>query len=334
MLCCVLNEMVCITTMVGFILYYCNQEKGNKNKILILYIMITILGFIFSAIHGMYTRYNDINTINISYLINIFKIIPEYIVVFIKVIFINHIVEYIIIAMLVLIINKKCQNNITEKEIINLSLSFVFASLFFLFMLVFIGKKPYGDDGYWICQKELIITLSIINCTCIIALFNVVLKKNILKEVTKYIVFICIPITLFILFYNQYTYEKERLKNNEIATYKAEKIIRIANLKNKIAYLDEKLLEDYLLWQFFKSFEDREKNKIYDSISYIEILNQFEKENPIKCKIVYTDAEKVEKEFKNNGGFFTSEELENPNFNKLLDKNFLLNNYSELSKNK
>ncbi|MBQ9246058.1 hypothetical protein IJ182_07320 [bacterium] len=118
---------------------------------------------------------------------------------------------------------------------------------------------------------------------------------------------------------------KNEIEIWKLNTYKGEKIIRLANIYNKTAYLDKEYFEDSYMWGFFNTFSDREINKVYNHSPYIEFLNQFNNSKKIENDWIFTDTEKVNSEFEQNGGIFSENELKNINFNNLLNENFLLN---------
>ena len=143
-------------------------------------------------------------------------------------------------------------------------------------------------------------------------LLNYLIKYNLCK---KYIISIIFFILSFILIYQNYYFYKNVLKylrTLRYTTYKAEKILRLASIKNKTAYLDKEILNQSYLYALFL-----EENY------YINFLNQFEnEENKIKCKFIFANKFLVEQEFKNNGGNFTKEELRNIKFGNLLHNKF------------
>lgn len=324
-LCSTSNELFCITTLIGLLLYYFVQEKNKKNNLIIIYFIIAFAGFLFLILSGMYTRKTDFDTLNIAYFINILKSIPEYTLLYIKCLFMDHFFEYLLIAAQIFILCKKGILNSNHKNTIKLSLCFIFGYLIFMYLLILLGKSRHDADVYWIIHPELHFCISIINYACNMALFNIIMSLNIIKKQVIYIIFVLFPLIFCFLLKDIYINKKIFLKEQYINTYKAEKIIRIANAKNKTAVLDEDLLEIDLNWHLFNNYPNQKPNKIYDTIKYINFLNQFEKDNQINCKVIFKNKEIVEKEFKNNGGSFSEEELMNPNFNNLLNKDFLYN---------
>ncbi len=315
LLCSISNELICITTLVGLFIYNFVQAKENSNNVILKCSVISLFGFIFLVFSGMFTRYTDVNSINIQYFLEIIKIIPDFIRSYIKYVFINHFFEYIIIAFQIYIICKKNIATDKNKNIIKLSLCFIFAYLFFMFLLIL-----FGIDYIVITKGDLHFCISVINCVCNMTLFNILLTSNIVKKQFIYTILVLVPLLLILFLKNNYIETRQIIMQKRVETYKAEKIIRLANEKNKNAYLDEAISTDAALWHLFNVNEETGVG-----IKYIDTLNLFEKGKKIDCNVIFTDPKIVEEEFAKNGGVFTKEELEHPNFNNLLNKDFIQN---------
>ena len=96
-------------------------------------------------------------------------------------------------------------------------------------------------------------------------------------------------------------------------------------MRKRPAYLSRELfLEDYN-WGFFEFFNERKENILYTTSPYIEFINNTPKNIKINTPYIFTSEEEAEQEFKKNGGIFTEEELNNIDFNKLNDEDFINN---------
>lgn len=252
---------------------------------------------------------------------------PSFTKEYVKFILLNHILEYIIIISQIYFIKVNNKNNELVNNTIRLTLCFLSGILLFFYMLVFLGRTYYKPGEYWIIHADLHVIYDIALCSFIFIMLNLMLRYNIMKKIYVTITFFIVSIVL--LFNNYIEYKKilnDELLKFRIDTYKSEKIIRLANIHVKTALLDKKCFENSYNWALFYDYDDRKENYPYPTSLYIEYLNLFEKdENKITNKFIFTDEEAVNKAFTENGGIFTEEELKNPNFNKLLDKNFLLN---------
>lgn len=131
-------------------------------------------------------------------------------------------------------------------------------------------------------------------------------------------------ITSLYLMFQNFSYYHDFYKNKilplKVEYYKSEKILRIAAKKEKIAVLDIENAKNGYFWPFLYeiSASASRENFKYESSPIIMFLNQFEDEkDKIKLGYMFLSSEKVEEEFKNNGGFFDEEELENIDFNRL-----------------
>ncbi|MBQ8886190.1 MAG: hypothetical protein IJY61_00625 [Candidatus Gastranaerophilales bacterium] len=231
---------------------------------------------------------------------------------------------YIILFVQIAILIFKVKKDKNIKKTIKIILCYLFGILAFFCMLIGLGKIFDGDYG--VTHKDLYVMYSMILCSFNLALLNLIIRYNLIKDLFIGIIMI---ISSIYLVKNNFFYYKDTIKFVMkpwmIEVYKAEKIIRLANLKQKTIFLDKKLFDDSYNWALFQEFNEREENTLYKESPYITYLNQFEKENKIIQCFIFTDTETVKKEFSKNGGLFTEEELNNIDFNRLKDKNFVLN---------
>lgn len=107
-------------------------------------------------------------------------------------------------------------------------------------------------------------------------------------------------------------------------TYKYEKMIKLANYQKRTALISRNLFEADYFWGLFHSFDDKSEDFLYDTSPYIRLLNHFEKNNKIIVGFIFIGKEAAMADFYAHGGSFTEEELKQPNFNNLLDRNFIL----------
>ncbi len=345
-LCCISNEMTCVSTITGFLILtiYSVKTKKNSQKML-LGLVISAVGGIIMIKTGAFMRKSEGITLNFQYFTGIIKMIPDYMKYYVKYVLINHIIGYILLISQILILYKRKPYltlppppiNTTDNEqivkTIKIFLSFLFGIFLFFFLLIGLGKTHYTQGEYWVKHEDLHEILNIFLCAFNYALLNVIIESKIIKKQIICIVFILMSL---IFIYSNYKYyvsiNFENILFLRKESYKTEKIIRLANLRNKTALIDKNILSCFLLWSFYHTVIDnyyeleQKENIYYSSSEYTDFMNLFEKENKITNGFIFTDEETVNKEYAANGGVFTEEELKNIKFNRLRDKDFLLNN--------
>lgn len=332
-LCIISNEVISITTIIGLFLYFLFSLKLPKSKQEIfrvaLFLLSVFLGFIILVKTGVYFRKIDklIYSFDNQYILNIIKDIPCYTKAYIHSVFLRHFIWFSILGSEIFFLLNKYKNNSDIKQTVKLILSFLSGLLIFFYMLVILGKSYYIEGNYWLIHSDLHIILDTLLCAFIFALLNKIVEYKLINDFRIGVMFYALSLILFMNNYNFYS----RILNEEILiwrlnAYKTEKIIKIANINNKPAYIDEKLLEIPYFWYLLSLTEDNKIGSLCKNSPFIAYLNGFEKEeNKIKNGFIFSNETTVNKEFAENGGIFTAEELKNPNFNNLLNKDFLLN---------
>ncbi len=319
-LCAISNEMICISVLTGLLLYSLIAfNKQDKNKYL--YSICTLgafIGLLLLFYTGAFFRKTPyLSLFIVDYIISIFNSIVEFSKEYCKYIFLNHIFAYILLIFQGIYIHLKLKKSKYKNKIISLIICFNTGILIFFALLIFLGKTHYHQGEYWIVHEDIHMIYSII-----LGAFNMTLAQTALnyKLINKQIINWVLVITSCLLMYKNYEFYQDIVIHNidlvKIETYKAEKMLILANQKNKTAYLDKKCLIHPYLWGLWFSFDEHNENKIYKDSPYITYLNQFKK-NKINVSYMFTGKEKAEKEFRANGGEFTQNELENINFNTL-----------------
>ena len=193
-------------------------------------------------------------------------------------------------------------------------------------MLIGLGRSYYTQGQYWLIHPDLHVMLNILLLSFNLILLNLLIKNKIFKEYFMCIILSIVALILLNKDYNFYCHElKYSIIPYKTETYKAEKIIKLANLKNKPAYLSKNLFDSAYYWGFFKDFDNRQENIYYDFSPYIKFLNNINYQKEIKIKYLFVEEKESKKEFEKNGGVFTDYELNIADFNKLSDEDFILN---------
>ncbi len=198
-----------------------------------------------------------------------------------------------------------------------------------MFSLVLCGKT-YDEmtrDRFYLHHANIIFLYKMLILYPILIYFSYVLK-NIRKYIKK--VFpILILITL--IYYGIFTYVKfPSFKQKSIAYYKefnelrrnfyiSEKMLRFYALKNETAILDKDIITNYCHTWILCGEENNYKDTKIISSYYPRIYRQDIKELGFKLE------ENAVEKFKKNGGSITEDELNNLNFSRLFDENYVLN---------
>ena len=314
---CISGEFSCFITIAGISFYYliCALKKDFKIKDILIFAVSFLAGLAVMKYTGGFTRKASFfqNIPDMAALLKDFA--PDYI----KYVFFKHITAYIILTMQLIILNFKYK----EEKIQQMS-KFCLCSLIAVFMffaaLIFLGKTHYEPGRFWLIHQDLHVMYSVVLCSFNFALFNIFTEKN---PALNYIfaVFAFIAAAAMLSFNLKFFYEHSYsiIKPLRIETYKAEKMIRTAACEGKTAYLPKSMLDNPAHWAFYLSDSKAEPYLLYNSKSapYINYLNIFQKDNKLDLDFMFTDDEKAEEEFRNNGGEFTEDELKKTDFNSL-----------------
>lgn len=327
-LACISNEMVCVSLLIGTLLYFgLNLRKQKISNIL--YIISAILGLIVLIKTGTFLRKTNNFIFDTQFIIELFSDFVAYSKDYIKYVFVNHIftILLIIIQSIFLIIKTK-----KDKKVLNtikLISSFFIGTLCFFLMLKALGRTHYENGQYWTRHEDLHMIFSFMLYTFNLTLLKIILEFNL---ISKKIISVLLILLFGMFTFSNIRYYKDMLqfkvKPYKQKYYKIEKILKLAQIKDEIALfnINDVLIYQYL-WPFFYEVEQIDEYKIYEQSPYIILINKFsEKENETPLKFMFVNDEEEKIAFKKNGGIFTEEELQNIDFNKLLDKDFILNN--------
>ena len=322
-LCGISNEMICISVFFGLLFYLISNRKEINNKLFINYILIIILSFIIFLKSGGFIRHSDNSIFNINYYINLIQYIPEFGKDYFKYIIINHLfLHLLLVFQIFLLILDKHFNSFNKTETIKLIICFNSGMLIFFFLLIGLGKTHYNHGQFWLVHSDLHVMYNIILSCFNIVLFNLIRELKSLNEKITDVLFLTVFFVSNIYCIYKNTLEefiKPILKN----AYKTEKIIALANLRNKNAYINDDSYKK--IWGYYYKPNEKEHNKLYQFSPYIMYINQFSFIRKINVNYVFTDEESVNKAFKENGGIFTDDELNNINFNNLMNEKFIIN---------
>ncbi len=274
----------------------------------------------------------------------VFSSFPQFVFEWFMTVFINEyrwIFSFLIVLFTVLIIRltQKSPNlNGTgdmEKKSVLVAFFLLFGATFFNFTLIFSGRTYYDGQSFWLKSIDLKLDTSIIFMASLFLLVGIFLSHegiSKIKQKAGRLAFQALVLVLFLIFYgstkttiishfNGY-YDSRKLM------YQVEKMYVFYSLKNKVALLPETILLDHnLKYTYFGLISEQYSQKDYQGErlpffkTYYEFIypsNKF-----VKIRLV-NDLIAIEK-FSSLGGNFSKQELKDLNFNKLLDKDFVLN---------
>ena len=280
---------------------------------------------------GAFTRHSEYNFFNTQYIINVIKSIPVFGLNYIKYVFLKHIIGLglIIIQSIIILKNlsrKEKEEAYAEKQTIKIIFCFIFGICIFFLSLIGLEKYDYNPSLYWISHPDLHIMFNILLSAFNFLLLNLLIRNKTVKEIHINILLIIIACVLIKRNFGYYDYNLKHLViPQKIQTYKAEKIIKLASMRKRPAYLSRELFLNNYNWGFFEAVNERKENILYTTSPYIDFINNTSKNIKINTQYIFTSEEEAEQEFKKNGGIFTEEELNNIDFNKLNDEDFINN---------
>ncbi len=326
-LCSISNEFVSVSTFIGFLIYFLLSFKKLKcNRDFILYmllILISFLGIFILCKTGAFTR-KSTSAIDINYIKSLFEQILPFSKSYFNYVILDHILFYGLLILQSFLLLIRYGNYKDVQETIKFIICFIIGALIFFYMLIGLGKTHYFEGQYWVVHYDLHVMFNIILCAFNLSLLSLLLKYKLISDLVIGFLFSILTVYFGFNIYDYYSNLRNEMKQWRVEIYKNEKAIRLANINNKIIILDEALYKNDYNWGLYYSPKDKEKNKLYPKSTYIIFLNQFEKENKINQCFMFSSKESFENAYRDNGGIFSEEELLEPDFNKLKDKNFIL----------
>jgi hypothetical protein len=328
-LCTVSNEFTAISLVSTLFLWLLVQIMLYKKISYrnIVYFIVSLIGILILIKINAFYRKSPGLTVDLNFISILIKQVPQYFVSFVKYIFIKHIFAYILLISQIIFINIKLPKNTYKNQLITFNSCLLTGILIFFSSLIILGKTHYTEGNFWLIHDDLHLIYSIMLCAFNLSFLEIIISENLIKKYVAEFVLICFSAFFIyknIIFYDAFL--KSVIIPERRNYYTAEKMVRLADLKNKTAYLPDKYMEDTTMWPLFDSPEEQKTKRNNKNSRYIEYLNQFEKNQKINAEIIFTDENTVDKEFADNGGIITEEELHNIDFNKLTDKKFILNN--------
>jgi len=330
------SEFVCLFSLIPLsiiTIFKCIKKDIkiiNKNTILSL---AFIFGSLLVIAQSYFLMYSSSYLRNPSIPINIF--LNEYF----NFVIIAHFIPLCGTFILLFILNKIKRMEIRKVIYI---LSFVVSPYIIMFLLIFCGCYNYDFSHSWLIHGHFHHIFDIVLYTVQFFLIGNIINYSKETEHNKKRTFALFLVILIILFNIGYNYEgfykycvdgRTHHKSNEkMKTYITDKMYLYYILKNKPIILDDKFVHDVvgIVHPEVYSPDIKEAN-VEDSqwFKYIGFiypnvvdLSKYDKNN----KIYFIPEEKAMKEFFKNGGSFEEGEIEKADFNRLYNKNFILNN--------
>ena len=204
-----------------------------------------------------------------------------------------------------------------------------------IFSLIFLGKTHYFGD-FWITHSNIIFLYDLLLIFITLYCLSFVLQNPIIKNIK--VRRTIIAILAGIMFFQSFICCKEGIsdskdQNNYLYAYKksmyiSEKMLRFYCLKDEIAILPKKLFMSlrYEVWTFEATQKENDYyiNSVITDSYYKRIYH-----DTTHKYIGFVLRDDAVEQFYKNGGSFSKEELENVQFSRLFDENFVLNkNYS------
>ena len=335
LLCCITSETLSIAIPTGTILYIL-ISLIRKRKIpnpYILTLILSICGVLILVLTGTYTRKSS----EINYFANIIVNLKDFSIDYIKYVFKNHIVEFLLIILQSVVLLIKLPDKRIVKEYTSTIYCFLIGILFFFISLIVLGPTFLGADeerNFWVAHQDLGALLSSLLWIFNFILLNLILRFNLVKEYFISIIIICLSIVMGLYDIKNYKhYILNDLFYKRISFYKFEKAIRLADFQNRPAILDKEVINSstYFYNSFIRTDEFVKKNpKLSDKMENIVIkvvpFCEFYSHFGLNCPhgIIFADKKTADKDYKDNGGTYSINEIRNPDFEKLRDIDFVL----------
>lgn len=268
---------------------------------------------------------------------NTLKIFPEFSMDWFYAVFINqyHWVLTAGILILSILILFLSQNRLKNAKVIIFAWILVSGIALFNFSLILSGKTYCNTSYFWFMSQSLNIDTLIVlltsffillgyYCNELDAIRNGSLILNLLKIIT-------VIAGIFAIYFSVTTkqdyflYNKNKLINARQQMYRAEKMYVFYAEKNETAILPASLLEENIMRQEVLGIGNY-ATRVAPFLApyYISIYKK-----KLYVPITLLPDDKAMKEFNSRGGVFYDNEIEESNFSKLLDKDFVLDQKSD-----
>ena len=348
-----------ISLVILSLLLFINKSFFEKKHVLFPAISFVIGAFI--SLYGMFLDKHVIDFMdseqNTNFFLYWFEMLKTFIPQYFQYVFSMHLFLHIFIIVLFVICFKQNKNN----QLIILALSMYLGVLGFFASLITGGTETFYQKGlFWIAHNDLQLILQVILLSIFLLLLgeylhcrknlNIILKKFILSSIFVYISFLFLSsCSCFDLYISKYKGTPEVKKQ----AYIAEKMYLFYAYQSKEAYLPINLLSypeiasSFWVGMFVEQNERyvdlyeinannpawKERDEVVNKIKTYKMDNCFyvlcympqiySLKNPIP--FYFLDDEAALNKFEELGGKFTDEELNNINFNRLYDIDFVLN---------
>lgn len=331
LLCTTSNEMIAAATILMYIiLLVCFlRTKSNliEKKFLIITLIVSLLG-VLSYHFAFFRKTTDINVFSFNYLINLFPLLGEFIKGYLELIIFNQIIPLLTIIISSFLLIKKGSEKQENLNIVSFVLISVISFLIFFFLLFILGKTHY-QGGFWLEHTELMVLFNMVLIAEIFIIFRQILQQKIISK--KYFIIFSLVCSLIIGLYdfNFFREIHKEMGKQRKETYKLEKMYRLAALKKRVALLPDSTLKIGYLWCYFAADWknlNRFKNNIHFDSTFISFYRTFEEKDIFTEGFLYIPKFEAYEDFQKNGGNLTAKELNNIQFTRLLDENFLSNN--------
>lgn len=272
------------------------------------------------------------------------RLFPEFLSVYVKVLFKLNLLPFCIILLFIGMILLYKEKIPDYSKVLISSLSILFGVCLFYFSLIICGKTNfYNVNHFWIEHNDLQILLKLVLLAVVFLLFGALLKVPDIRKAFKskigVSIFLIIAVLFGLIFRNNikrfyytlrahYVWLYRLLDNKRSTFYKTEKMYIFYLLKNKTAVLSkDNLTEDGLvdLNEIFDSPKEKNSNDVINDSPFLTVYYPaIYKEKKITGYKLVNDSEAM-KEFALNSGVFEKDEIKKANFNRLFDKDFVLN---------
>ena len=314
---CISGEFSCFITAAGLFIYCLLSvfKKDLKPKEILILAAAVLSGLAAAKYTGTFER--KLHLFQSSAQIAAYA--ADFAFDYFKYVFLKHAAAYAVLITQLIILNLKYKDE-KAKNLSIFCLCTIGAVLAFFALLAVLGRTHYQKGMFWLVHNDLHFMYSIVLCSLNFALFNIFIER---KAVNNYIIgifsFLFAAVSIPLSFQYLYKHAETMIMTYRIQTYKAEKIIRTAACLGKTAYLPEVLLLNPSYWALYPYASKPELNTLYkgSSASYINYLNIFQRDNKLELDFMFTNNERADEEFRNNGGKFTQDELKKTNFNSL-----------------
>ncbi len=285
--------------------------------------------------------------------VDFLKYFPSFLIAYLKVVFVKNGINFLLILFLALSVLFYGIDKRRDRRFVFITIMMIVGMCAFLFALIFFGKTfPFNPDGFWLYNSDYLAVFNICLFTTVLSLLGYLLSiMDSLPENNQKKITIWVTIVILLIGYKalsvtddvaeQYIRKVYQLEEQRKNLYMGDKMYLYYAHKNLPIVLPIDLSNSHSLLFFILTTHDKnlhqtkqltpediEKSSIFDT-KYWDIYMSSIYHVKGKGIIKFLPEEEALAHYKKSGGIMDNKEIEEADFQKLFDKDFVLKSSKE-----